>query len=141
MAGTSPAKTPDETYIFSRQPQMPALSLLFAGFLCGGIKRAHCRSRPGAERMVAQISPRELPDDRLPDKSRRPVSPPSRWFLRPFHEARPARRRDDGRIRLTDAGYHGKARNMALYEHVFLARQDVTAQQVEEMTTRYKALI
>jgi small subunit ribosomal protein S6 len=31
--------------------------------------------------------------------------------------------------------------NMALYEHVFLARQDVTAQQVEEMTTRFKGVI
>lgn len=30
---------------------------------------------------------------------------------------------------------------MPLYEHVFLARQDVTAQQVEEMTTRYKDVI
>ncbi len=30
---------------------------------------------------------------------------------------------------------------MPLYEHVFLARQDVTAQQVEEMTTRFKGVI
>lgn len=30
---------------------------------------------------------------------------------------------------------------MALYEHVFLARQDVTAQQVETMTESYKAVI
>jgi len=30
---------------------------------------------------------------------------------------------------------------MALYEHVFLARQDVTAQQVEELTTRFKGVI
>ncbi len=30
---------------------------------------------------------------------------------------------------------------MALYEHVFLARQDVTAQQVETMTETYKAII
>jgi len=30
---------------------------------------------------------------------------------------------------------------MPLYEHVFLARQDVTAQQVEEMITQYKAVI
>ena len=30
---------------------------------------------------------------------------------------------------------------MALYEHVFLARQDVTAQQVETMTETYKAVI
>ncbi|MFG1298470.1 30S ribosomal protein S6 [Xanthobacter sp. V3C-3] len=30
---------------------------------------------------------------------------------------------------------------MPLYEHVFLARQDVTAQQVEELTTRFKGVI
>jgi small subunit ribosomal protein S6 len=30
---------------------------------------------------------------------------------------------------------------MALYEHVFLARQDVTAQQVEAMTESYKSVI
>ncbi|WP_020178957.1 30S ribosomal protein S6 [Methylopila sp. M107] len=30
---------------------------------------------------------------------------------------------------------------MPLYEHVFLARQDVTSQQVEEMTAQYKSLL
>lgn len=30
---------------------------------------------------------------------------------------------------------------MPLYEHVFLARQDVTAQQVEELATRFKGVI
>jgi small subunit ribosomal protein S6 len=30
---------------------------------------------------------------------------------------------------------------MPLYEHVYLARQDVTAQQVEELTNQYKAAI
>jgi small subunit ribosomal protein S6 len=30
---------------------------------------------------------------------------------------------------------------MPLYEHVFLARQDVTAQQVEELTNEYKAVV
>ncbi len=30
---------------------------------------------------------------------------------------------------------------MPFYEHVFLARQDVTAQQVEEMITQYKGVI
>jgi len=30
---------------------------------------------------------------------------------------------------------------MPLYEHVFLARQDVTAQQVEELSAQYKAII
>ena len=30
---------------------------------------------------------------------------------------------------------------MPLYEHVFLARQDVTAQQVEEMTAQFKGIV
>lgn len=30
---------------------------------------------------------------------------------------------------------------MPLYEHVFLARQDVSAQQVEDMTTQFKGVI
>jgi small subunit ribosomal protein S6 len=30
---------------------------------------------------------------------------------------------------------------MALYEHIFLVRQDVTAQQVETLTEQYKAVI
>ena len=30
---------------------------------------------------------------------------------------------------------------MPLYEHVFLARQDVTAQQVEELTAQFKGVI
>lgn len=30
---------------------------------------------------------------------------------------------------------------MPLYEHVFLARQDVTSQQVEDMTAQYKTLL
>ena len=30
---------------------------------------------------------------------------------------------------------------MALYEHIFLARQDVTAQQVEAMTEQFKSVI
>jgi small subunit ribosomal protein S6 len=30
---------------------------------------------------------------------------------------------------------------MPLYEHVFLARQDLSAQQVEEMTTQFKGII
>jgi small subunit ribosomal protein S6 len=30
---------------------------------------------------------------------------------------------------------------MALYEHVFLARQDLSTQQVEELTAQYKAII
>ena len=34
-----------------------------------------------------------------------------------------------------------KASQMALYEHIYLARQDVTAQQVETMTEQFKAII
>ena len=34
-----------------------------------------------------------------------------------------------------------KGLSMPLYEHVFLARQDVTAQQVEEMIAQYKGVI
>jgi small subunit ribosomal protein S6 len=30
---------------------------------------------------------------------------------------------------------------MPLYEHVFLARQDITAQQVEELTAQYQGII
>ena len=30
---------------------------------------------------------------------------------------------------------------MPLYEHVYMARQDVTAQQVDEMTAQYKNVI
>src|SRR6202158_2170729 len=30
---------------------------------------------------------------------------------------------------------------MPLYEHVYLARQDVTAQQVDELTNQYKAVL
>ena len=34
-----------------------------------------------------------------------------------------------------------KGKHMALYEHIFLARQDVTAQQVEAMTEQFKSVI
>jgi small subunit ribosomal protein S6 len=35
----------------------------------------------------------------------------------------------------------GKAKTMPLYEHVYLARQDLSQQQVEELTTQYKGVI
>src|SRR5436305_11590171 len=35
----------------------------------------------------------------------------------------------------------GKGIPMPLYEHVYLARQDLSAQQVEEMTTTFKGVI
>ena len=36
---------------------------------------------------------------------------------------------------------YGKAYSMPLYEHVFLARQDVSAQQVEQLVEQFKGLI
>ena len=30
---------------------------------------------------------------------------------------------------------------MPLYEHVFIARQDASAQQVEELTTQFKGIV
>jgi small subunit ribosomal protein S6 len=36
---------------------------------------------------------------------------------------------------------HGKGIGMPLYEHVFLSRQDVSAQQVEELTAQLKGVI
>jgi small subunit ribosomal protein S6 len=36
---------------------------------------------------------------------------------------------------------HGKGIRMPLYEHVFLSRQDVSAQQVEELTTQLRGVI
>jgi len=38
------------------------------------------------------------------------------------------------------AKHKGVDTHMALYEHVFLARQDVSAQQVETMTETYKGI-
>jgi small subunit ribosomal protein S6 len=34
-----------------------------------------------------------------------------------------------------------KGRPMALYEHIYLARQDISAQQVEALTAQFKAVI
>src|SRR5215471_9193605 len=62
---------------------------------------------------------------------RRPVFPPSLAFA-PFRGARRARRRTSLAT--------GKA-PMPLYEHVFLARQDLSPQQVEELTGQYKGII
>jgi small subunit ribosomal protein S6 len=39
------------------------------------------------------------------------------------------------------AGRTERLCNMPLYEHVYMARQDVTAQQVDEMTAQYKSVI
>ena len=39
------------------------------------------------------------------------------------------------------ATQRGKVHTMALYEHVYMARQDVTAAQVETMTDAFKAII
>lgn len=37
--------------------------------------------------------------------------------------------------------HNGKAKNMPMYEHVFLARQDVSQQQVDALTNEYKQII
>ncbi len=67
---------------------------------------------------------------------RLPVSPPSKLLRSPFMKARrglaPGFGEDEPLERQTF---------MPLYEHVFLARQDVSAQQVEQMVEQYKALI
>jgi small subunit ribosomal protein S6 len=39
------------------------------------------------------------------------------------------------------AGRTERLCNMPLYEHVYMARQDVTAQQVDDMTAQYKSVI
>lgn len=66
-------------------------------------------------------------------KVRRPVSPPSE--LRAFPKGKKGLAPVDGRVKPKGSEH------MPLYEHVFLARQDVTAQQVEELTTRFKGVI
>jgi small subunit ribosomal protein S6 len=85
-------------------------------------KRGLRRFRPGAERMAAK-SGRAI--------ARHPVSPPSRSF-EPFPRL--------GGLGAETAIEQERA-TMPLYEHVFLARQDVTAQQVEELSAEYRGII
>src|SRR4051812_19002890 len=64
---------------------------------------------------------------------RRPVFPPSALF------SSLSRKGSKG---LAPGGpQHGKGIRMPLYEHIMLARQDVSAQQVEELTTQLKGVI
>src|SRR4029079_11781206 len=67
-------------------------------------------------------------------RSRHPVSPLSGTFLDGLQGSRGASRRASGQRKRT-----GQA--MPNYEHVFLARQDVTSQQVEALTAQYKGVI
>ena len=64
--------------------------------------------------------------------ARLPVSPPSLISVRAFPGL--------GGLRAGVCS-HEKGNRMALYEHVYLARQDVTAQQVEALTEQLKGVI
>ena len=63
---------------------------------------------------------------------RPPVFPPSLFFVRAFSGL------EGLRVRIR---FEQKGSGMALYEHVYLARQDVTAQQVEAMTEQFKSVL
>src|SRR5207245_10222700 len=64
---------------------------------------------------------------------RRPVFPPSELIPSPFRRSRRACRRGPRQ--------HQERTIMPLYEHVFLARQDASTQQVEELTTQLKSVL
>src|SRR6188508_113335 len=77
---------------------------------------------------------------------RRPVSPPSTTAR--ALQARRAWRRTDAVNRPASRTFVSglelnlkKGPNMPLYEHIFMARQDVTSQQVEAMVDTYKGII
>lgn len=66
--------------------------------------------------------------------ARRPVFPPSELTsTSPFHEG----------LEGLDAGLRANLErtSMPLYEHVFLARQDASTQQVEELTTQMTGIV
>src|ERR1700733_14994072 len=63
---------------------------------------------------------------------RRPVFPPSRLSSL-SRRARGAWRRIGANVR--------RGIRMPLYEHVYLGRQDLSQQQVEELTTQYKGVL
>src|SRR5205085_5439499 len=90
------------------------------------ITRTSARSRPGAERTAVLV------------KTAGPHGTASRVpaFLRtslPSRRARGAWRRNEHTKR--------ERQSMPLYEHVYMARQDLSAQQAEEMTATYKGVI
>src|SRR3984957_11083737 len=64
---------------------------------------------------------------------RRPVLPPSELIPSPFRRSRRACRREPRQ--------HQERTPMPLYEHVFLARQDASTQQVEELTTQMTGIV
>src|SRR5881392_4459815 len=64
---------------------------------------------------------------------RRPVFPPSELIPSPFRRSRRACRRGPRQ--------HQERTTMPLYEHVFLARQDASTQQVEELTTQMTGIV
>src|SRR5476651_539334 len=64
---------------------------------------------------------------------RRPVLPPSELIPSPFRRSRRACRREPLQ--------HQERTPMPLYEHVFLARQDASTQQVEELTTQMTGIV
>src|SRR5437762_4726938 len=64
---------------------------------------------------------------------RRPVFPPSELIPSPFRRSRRACRRGPRQ--------HQERTIMPLYEHVFLARQDASTQQVEELTTQMTGIV
>src|SRR3954465_3229918 len=64
---------------------------------------------------------------------RRPVLPPSELIPSPFRRPRRACRRGPRQ--------HKERTPMPLYEHVFLARQDASTQQVEELTTQMTGIV
>src|SRR3954453_4703587 len=64
---------------------------------------------------------------------RRPVLPPSELIPSPFRRPRRACRRGPRQ--------HKERTPMPLYEHVFLARQDASTQQVEELTGQMTGIV
>src|SRR5579862_8975727 len=65
--------------------------------------------------------------------ARRPVLPPSELIPSPFRRSRRACRREPRQ--------HKERTSMPLYEHVFLARQDASTQQVEELTAQMTGIV
>src|SRR5262249_61112421 len=59
---------------------------------------------------------------------------PPFWAFEPFPKGLEGFRHETGTTQ-------GKGIRMPLYEHVFLTRQDASAQQVEELTAQFKGVI
>ena len=78
-------------------------------------------TRPGAERKAAFFAAGAIPPSRVPA----------------FENFRRASSGSKG----SAPGGETQRGKMATYEHVYLARQDVTAQQVESMTGQFKSII